>query len=585
MRRTVLALLLVCGVADAQEFVSSERTYDERLRGARVAALGDDLFGDSLNRKDGTLQFSQTDVVVPTSSGMRVAFTRTTPKQKQGLDRAAAPLGASWEIDAPYMMGSYDQRRGWNAAGGGRCSGSNLSPTEWVGPSPDFNTRVIPKHTYWSGIFINLPAVGYESLLLKEAGASLPQDGATYIGTSASQWRVSCLPAIRNGTGEGFVVRTTDGTRYFFDWMAVRDQHDVLANEYYRDGNGNGTSQPYLLVPVVDVFLYATRVEDRHGNWVSYSYDGANPTRLLAIISNDGARIDIDYDAQGKIGAVRAGDRTWRYNYVDSYWGRTLNEVVLPDQSRWTFSTDRHVGAMPWTMVPPLLNPGFYMNSCAQNATGFRSEDAGDPAFNDVITMRHPSGAQGVFSLRQLIHGSDNTPGSCGIIGTSSSNFGFGSFGIPNAYMAKSLVSKTLSGPGIQPASWTYTYSPHWSFTGGCTSNCVSTTWENRPDGVQAEYVFGNDYTANIGDLQIERLRRAGLVVQETRYVKAAASGPYPARYGTQLAPRGNPLTTQIRPMQDTQLRRDGMLHRRYVDAFDGLARPVRIVESSTAGP
>ncbi|WP_216073305.1 hypothetical protein, partial [Acinetobacter nosocomialis] len=67
-----------------------------------------------------------------------------------------------------------------------------------------------PKHTYWSGIFINLPAVGYESLLLKEAGASLPQDGATYIGTSASQWRVSCLPAIRNGTGEGFVVRTTD---------------------------------------------------------------------------------------------------------------------------------------------------------------------------------------------------------------------------------------------------------------------------------------------------------------------------------------------------------------------------------------
>ncbi|HGM7091290.1 TPA: hypothetical protein ACKP8W_000395 [Stenotrophomonas maltophilia] len=162
-------------MADAQEFVSSERTYDERLRGARVAALGDDLFGDSLNRKDGTLQFSQTDVVVPTSSGMRVAFTRTTPKQKQGLDRAAAPLGASWEIDAPYMMGSYDQRRGWNAAGGGRCSGSNLSPTEWVGPSPDFNTRVIPKHTYWSGIFINLPAVGYESLLLKEAGASLPQ--------------------------------------------------------------------------------------------------------------------------------------------------------------------------------------------------------------------------------------------------------------------------------------------------------------------------------------------------------------------------------------------------------------------------
>ena len=41
MRRTVLALLLVCGVADAQELVSSERTYDERLRvrGSRRSAM------------------------------------------------------------------------------------------------------------------------------------------------------------------------------------------------------------------------------------------------------------------------------------------------------------------------------------------------------------------------------------------------------------------------------------------------------------------------------------------------------------------------------------------------------------------
>lgn len=586
MKFLVAGLLLVAGSASAQTYVSTEKTYDERLRGAGVSALGNDLFGDSINLKDGTVQFSQTDVSLPTNSGLRVVFARHTPRGKQGLDRAAAPLGAGWEIDVPYMMGTYDSRRGWDARGSAaRCSSPSLGPSEWVGPSPNYNTRVMPADMYWSGIFINMPGVGYESLLKLVSGQVVPQDGASYIGATNNFGRVSCLASIRNGSGEGFLVRAPDGTRYYFDWMATRNASDVLETEYYRDANGDGTNPTGLLVPTMDVFLYATRVEDRFGNYVLYNYDPANPHRLTSVVSNDGVRIDVGYDAAGKVGEVRAGTSVWRYNYIDTYYGRKLSEVVLPDQSRWSFPADNatHFGTMWWYMVPPTLSPGFYMNDCAQSAVGFRSQDVGDPAYTNVITMRHPSGAQGEFTIRNLIHGSDDTPGGCGIFGTSSSNFWFGSYGIPNAYMARSIVAKKISGPGISDLVWRYSYQPRWSFTGGCTANCISTTTVQQPDGSVIDYVFGNLYTQNFGDLLTEKVSRNGITLQRIDYVKdEGAAGSFPANYGTLLASKGNPLTTRIRPMKEVRVQRDGTTYSKRVEAFDAMARPIRETRSSS---
>jgi YD repeat-containing protein len=586
MRYVALALLIVTGTANAQ-YVSTEKTYDERLRGARnVSVLGNDLFGDSINLKDGTVQFSQTDVVLQTNSNLRVEFSRHTPRQKQGLDRAAAPLGAGWEIDIPYMMGTYDSRRGWDAkASYARCSSQILAPSEWVGPSPDYNTRVMPADMYWSGIFINAPGVGYESLLKLVSGQAVPQDGANYIGATNGFWRVSCMSSIKNGNGEGFVVRTPDGNKYYFDWMATRNASDVLSSEYYRDANGDGTSPTQLLVPTMDVFLYASKVEDRFGNYVQYGFDPANPHRLTSIVSSDGARIDVAYDAAGKVSEVRAGASIWRYTYIDTYYGKKLSEIVLPDQSRWSFPAGNatHYGAMWWYMVPPTLPAGFYINSCAQSATGFRSQDPVDGTYVNVVTMRHPSGAQGEFTIRSLIHGSDNTPGGCGLIGTSSSSFGFGSNGIPNAYLARSIIAKKISGPGMNDVAWSYSYQPRWSFTGGCSSGCTSTTTVQQPDGSIVDYTFGNSYTHDFGDLISEKVRRDSAVLQEISYVKDdGTSGPYPVTYGDLLAPRGNPLNVRIRPMKEVRIQRNGVSYFRRVDAYDSLARPTKETKSSS---
>ncbi len=587
MRHAIVVLMLVSSPVSAQ-IVSTDKTYDERLRQAQISALGTDLFGDSINLKDGTVQFSQTDVSIETNSDLKVEFTRRTPRQKQGLDRAQMPLGAGWEMDIPYMMATYDTRRGWDAGGStARCSSDYLRPSATVGPSPNYNTRVMSPDMYWSGIYINIPGVGYESLLKLIDGHARPQDGATYIGATNSFWRVSCLSTIKNGVGEGFAVRLPNGMRYEFDWMATRNASDVLDSEYYRDANGDGTNPTGLLVPTSDVFLYATKVEDRFGNFLTYEYDTLNKHRLLSIASNDGARIDISYNSNGQVSEVASSGRIWRYNYVDSYYGRKLSEVVLPDQSTWSFpaGTAYHNGAMWWYIVSSALPGGFYMNSCAEDATGYRSQDVPNSADVVTITMKHPSGAIGEFTTRPLIHGSDNTPGGCGLFGTSASSFWFGSYGIPSAYLARSLTSKRISGPGISPATWSYTYHPRWSFANTCVgTTCRSRTIESRPDGSSVEYVFGNNYATDVGDLLEKTLTNGGTFVERVSYQTSSVPGPYPADAG-QLISQGNPLTVKLRPINSVQTLRDGRLFTKSIGQFDQFAQPTSVTKSSADTP
>lgn len=97
---------------------------------------------------------------------------------------------------------------------------------------------------------------------------------------TASRARFTCLAATRNGyPGEAFVGHTPDGKKYFFDWGVERP----YATAKFNDGAAN------RMVARKRVYLLASRVEDRYGNWVTYSYNGY---KLNAIESSDGRRID-----------------------------------------------------------------------------------------------------------------------------------------------------------------------------------------------------------------------------------------------------------------------------------------------------
>lgn len=582
--RYALAALFFCvSGANAQGLVSSEKTYDEKLRAFTLQPLSGDMFGDLISLKDGSLHFRQVDVDVPTNSGLKVEFVRRTPRNKQGADNAQFPLGMGWELDIPYMMGTFDTRRGWDAMGGGRCSSPDLGPTQWVGPSPNYNTRVMPAHLYWSGAHISLPGVGYQKMLKLMSGHTSPTDGAVYNGAANGFWRVSCLSTIQNGTGEGFVVRTPDGTKYYFNWMATRNAYDVLEKDSYRNSAGDGTDPTGLLVPTTDVFLYATKVEDRYGNYVNYNFDAVNKHRLTSIVSSDGARIDVSYNQGGQVSQVSAGGKIWSYAYEAMGDASRLIEVTRPDQSKWTFS-----GAVPWWYRSPQMLPGgFYSNNCAQDATGYRSQDPATPA---ELVMTHPSGARGAFKVRTLIHGSDNTPGGCGLFGSSMTSFWFGSYGVPSAYAVLSLVEKRIGGPGQTDQVWSYTYQPSWSFTRDCSAGCSSTTRMTDPAGDVTEYKFGNSYTSDIGLLLQETISRAGIVRRTTKYEYAQTASPYPSHYGEIISGYqglaelyGNPVTNMIRPQVATEIAQDGITFRTTNSNFDQFARPRQITRTSAS--
>src|SRR5690606_16844457 len=106
----------------------------------------------------------------------------------------------------------------------------------------------------------------------------------------------------------------------------------MVALPYSKYSRPKVNSTGFDILDREEVRIYATRVEDRFGNYVNYSYTGA---LLTKIESSDGRVINFSYNAQSKISSVTAHGRTWNYGYSNGY----LSTVTLPDGSQWSYST------------------------------------------------------------------------------------------------------------------------------------------------------------------------------------------------------------------------------------------------------
>ncbi len=581
--------------ARAQEGKQIWEEFGNRVEAsAKVSPLGPDLFGDQVSLSNGALSFSATDVSLPGNNGLQVAFTRTFTVSNRKEYKSDSPL-ADWNIEAPHISGIFapDWVSSANGTPGKRCSVSDLNSAR--PPASLSVTWTHDRTDFWQGNTMHLPGVGGGELLLVDAGTNLPTAGGPYYWVTSDQTVVSCLPSIKNGTGEGFLATTPDGTRYWFDSMA----------QYWEPLLGSGAN----IVQRRKNVLYASRVEDRFGNRVDYAYTNAwnAPARLTSISSSDGRQINIQYNSLGHVTRVDNGLQAWHYQYGSANaTNQTLTAVIQPDNSRWSINFSAFTNAV--IDYPEPVADEVYRD-CLINAIPLAP-------FSYSASLVHPTGATGQFVVDILEHGRSSVPVNClnftppggpsQFKPTTNDDFNFWTI----SYLALTLGTKRISGPGLATAEWNYSYEPNYGvyfYPGSsdespmcptevdcsqppCMSDscaAFSTTTVTGPGGEWTRYNYGNTYRYNEGKLlKVETGMGLNILRTTVSSFDLSQQGQvYPIRSGTSPRERGDGFTSEyIRPQQVGTTTQDGVTFTSQVIGFDKFARPLGVTKFNSLG-
>lgn len=560
--RAAATIALAAGIissAQAQHAVQQPyQEYDKKLRSAeQVGALTSELFGDSVNVYDQSGYFRQTDIDLAGNNSLPVRLERrlnVRPIPESGLPPLIYGGAGDWNIDVPFISGVFDSQYGWTYRGSRkvqRCSANFLPYTP-----PPFRIEDI-----WSGYTVNLPGEGARSLMGDPPASMKPasRQSVNWSWTTGAMDTVSCTPMIAGLEGEGFILQTTSGIKYTFNVGTER----VVG---LMGSIGGNSAQARL-----EIYLLASRIEDRFGNSVSISYNGnGHPT---SITSSDGRSITLNY-AGNRLQSASANGRTWTYGYA----GNSLQRVAQPDGAWWEINhlSDMRIAYENWPEDP--------------------SQGCGSPPFRDKIytlQMKHPSGAIGTFSFRNGRGYRAGVPASY-CINEARDGQMIQYLAIANYFENFGLVEKTIEGPGIGPMRWTYTdkgdYQDYWAgndlYCSTCTqSKAVRIT---QPDGSWIEEIYGIVFRFNDGKLLGRRIGNAAGTVLETEdltYVSDAQvpSMPFPDRYGWTWG--GNDGSSALlRPLQRRQVTRDGVTMTWQANSFDSYGRPASVTRSSSQG-
>ncbi|MFL0335909.1 RHS repeat protein [Stenotrophomonas maltophilia] len=555
-----LALLLgLTFAAQAQQAVQQPyQEYDKKLRSAeQVGALTSELFGDSVNVYDQSGYFRQTDIDLAGNNALPVRLERrlnVRPIPESGLPPLIYGGAGDWNIDVPFISGVFDSQYGWTYRGSRkvpRCSANFLPYTP-----PPFRIEDI-----WSGYTVNLPGEGARSLMGDPPASLKPasRQGENWSWTTSAMDTVSCTPMIAGLEGEGFILQTTSGIKYTFNIGTER----VVG---LMGSIGGDAAQARL-----EIYLLASRIEDRFGNSVSISYNGnGHPT---SISSSDGRSITLNY-AGNRLQSASANGRTWTYGYA----GNSLQRVTQPDGVWWEINqlSDMRIAYENWPEDP--------------------SQGCGSPPLRDktyTLQMKHPSGAVGTFAFQHGRNYRAGVPASYCI--TEARDGQISQYlALANHFDGFGLVQKTIEGPGVAPMRWTYVdkgdYQDYWTGSDRYCTTCTQSKAVriNQPDGSWIEEIYGIVYQFNEGKLLGRRTGAASGMVLESEdltYVPDAQmpSMPFPDRYGWAFG--GNDGSSALlRPLQRRQVTRDGVTMTWQANSFDRYGRPANVTRSSSQG-
>ncbi len=550
--------------------------YRKRIESSQnVSPLNSGLFGEQVSLYNGNTFFVVTDIDIPGNGTLPVRLSRryAIDLQPQNFsftyDSLLRGIG-NWEVDVPYMSGTYDLAAG-NAL---RCNGAYVPGL----------AGIFSRGEIWQGISINVPGKGSSSAMGVATQTPKPTGGATYKLTTNERDVFDCIPMKAGFTGEGFRMTTASGDRYYFDVAATRTAAR-LTKQYWDASIGN-------YVPLVRdrarLYLLASKIEDRLGNTVEFQYNSnGHPTRIW---SNDGREINLTYTA-GRLTSATSHGRTWTYAYTNTTSGlyARLSQVTQPDSSKWTYSYTNDL--MP--TIEPYGLPT--LPWCAQ--AGLMLDEF------LTVTATHPSGAVGTFNFgnrrhyRSGVHASE-----CQKTGDPA-NPDY-TLLVPYYFDVMSINSKVISGPGLSSMTWSYTYAPHvqslWGVaTQAPTYPCTTCTAQKtvtltNPDNTKSRYTFGIRYYDNDGrQLLVETLRSNDTVIRSeaSTYMTEtqAATQTFYGDYGTNLGGIADPASTRVRPVTNKTTNQDGVNFVWQVAStcsgvlcFDTMARPTYVTKSST---
>jgi len=590
-RRATLGLMLLLGlpVLWAAEVTLTYLEGQLPVAPDAVTSLGPNLFGDRVNLYNGSLEFEHTDLSLPGNSALGVALGR---RHTPGRSLDVRGQFGDWDLAVPRISGTFATSKGWVTQSGGtnRCSGWSLPPVvssastlslSPVAPasgtlegakagSPPSPTRLAPApdettltttivgfiaSDYWQGTNLDVPGQGSQEILTRAAAyTAAPGDDPSYRLVTRNNWQITCLATLKNAAGEGFFAVSPDGVRYRFDWMASRLQ--VSAG---KQGATLGRTE---------MFLMATEVADRFGNWVRYTYDSAAPLNLVNIRSSDDRLITVTH-AGGRV--VSATDRTRTFTYGYSPQGR-LSYVQQADGSRWTFN----LGPMTYPAIGELGEDA----SC-EHPGGF-------PSALLVGTITHPSGAVGTFTTEFRLHGRTYVERVCKYV-LNSKTLTTGAVW-PRLTISQTLVSKVITGPGIAPMSWAYSHTgvSGWTTCTTCADRKVVTVTD--PAGIVNRHSFGIRWRVNEGQLlQLDEGWNGSTALRTTVYrYRTAALQAYPEQFGTTLLKNSDDLATRNRPQDRRIITQQGATFTWEAAAgtvgLDRFARATRVTLSSSLG-
>lgn len=596
----------------AQSKVYSDE-YLKHINAAKdVSALGDNMFGDAINDYTGSVQFSQADVSLPGNSALPVSVGRRySADDKTGLPNnyIANGIFGDWDLDIPHLQGVYkDMHAMSSTTADKRCNLSGWD--EALAPFVTVSNYQFQPDNYHRGKTLHLPGAGDEDVLWFEpSGTDKPTDALVYKWVTKGRWYFSCLTSTANGVaGDAFLARAPDGSKYWFNhvvqrWhpsitkptggggaaaamaavddsgVAVESTDSSIAVDSDPSYSASAAAGPQMVaMGRNEVWLLPTRVEDRFGNWVTYTYDASNPWRLTTINSSDGRQITLTYNTAGRVATVFDGTRTWTYTY-NATTG-FLTSVTLPDAGAWTID---------FASLNGQYLPGSGKTYCGHPGSVSLATPSG--------TITHPSGAQGIFTFAHKWHGRQYTTDACQDFTEQGAMEPYYTMDIfPAFFQARSLISKQVSGPGMATRSWSWSY-PNLSFSyaSDCTSGCAATKLitVTQPDGSKHRQTYGTYYGVNEGLLlKSETLTSADVVVSTTisDYLTTGTGQAYPSMLGRPAQDLADPDAAYFKPLYRRQIVQDGTTFTWQVNnsgssySFDKYTNPLTVTRSSTGG-